>query len=73
LKKMILGGLLFFGGLLGVIALVVMTAFSPWSYNGIGGLWGALLGTETMFPFILFSIMGLVGIAICVYEAYIRE
>ncbi|MFW5648305.1 MAG: hypothetical protein ACOCG5_04400 [Candidatus Alkaliphilus sp. MAG34] len=73
MKKMIFGGLIFFGGLLGVIALVVMAALSPWSYNGIGGLWGALLGTGTMSAFILFSVMGLAGLVICIYEAYVRK
>lgn len=73
MKKMIFGGLLFFGGLLGVISLVVMTAFQPWNYNGIMGLWGALLGTGTISAFILFAIMGLVGMTICVYEAYVRK
>ncbi len=73
LKKMIFGMMLFLGGLIGVVALLIVTAFNPWSYNGISGLLGSLLGTGTMFSFILFCAMGLIGIGICAYEAYIRK
>ncbi len=73
LKKMIFGGLLFFGGLNGVIALMFASVFNPWEYNGIDGLIGFLLGTRNMFIFILFCVMNLIGTAICVYEAYIQK
>ncbi len=73
MKKMILGALFFGVGFVGVLALSIVAAFNPWSYNGIGGLRGSLLGTGMMFPFILFFAIGVVGIVICVYEAYIKK
>ncbi len=70
---MIFGGLLFCGGLIGVIALTIVAAFNPWDYSGITGLMGSLLGTGTISIFVLFCVMGLIGMAICVYEAYIQK
>ncbi len=34
---MIFGMTLFCGGLIGVVALLIVTAFNPWIYNGISG------------------------------------
>lgn len=63
----------FFGGLIWVIALVIVAVFNSWDYNGITGLMGSLLGTGTMSKFILFCVMGLISVAICAYEAYIQK
>lgn len=63
----------FFGGLIGVIALIIVAAFNPWDYNRITELKSSLLGTGTMSTFILFCVIGLIGMAICAYEAYIQK
>lgn len=73
LKKMIFGMMLFSGGLIGVISLMIVAAFNPWNYNGIIGLRGSLLGTGTMSSFIFFCIMGLIGMVICGYQAYMEK
>ena len=73
MKRMVLGGLLFIVGALGVLALSIVAALNPWSYNGITGLRGFLLGSGSMFQFILFCVIGIAGIAICTYEAYIKK
>ncbi len=70
---MILGVMLFSGGLIGVVALLVVAAFNPWDYNGITGLTGSLLGTGTMPAFVFFCALGLLGAAICVHQAYIEK
>jgi len=73
LKRMVFGTILFSGGLIGVVALLVVAAFNPWDYNGITGLRGSLLGTGTMPAFVFFCALVLIGTVICVYEAYIKE
>jgi len=73
MKKMILGSLFFVVGFIGVLALSIVAAFNPWTYNGITGLRGSLLGTGMMLPFRLFFAVGVVGSVICVYEAYIKK
>lgn len=65
--------MLFCGGLIRAVSLIIVAAFNPWDYNGITGLRGSLLGTGTMSSFILFCAMRLIGIVICGYQAYIEK
>lgn len=73
MKKMILGVMLFSGGLIGAVALLVVAAFNRWDYNGITGLRGSLLGTGTMPAFLFFCALGLIGTVICVHQAYMDK
>lgn len=71
-----MGGKLVCGILLTVIGLVYSAVcfaralWTPWTYNGIGGLLGSLLGTGVLCPFVLsLLVMGL-GLGICVWCAF---
>jgi hypothetical protein len=73
MKKMLFGTLL---TLCGVVWMVVLTALSivhPWSYNDATGLLGFLLGSKTLWAFILAAVMAAAGIGISYYEAYVRK
>jgi hypothetical protein len=72
-KKMFLGALLLICGIIGMLVFIVLSIVHPWDYNNITGLLGFLLGSETIWEFILFFIMFTTCIAICFYEAYIRK
>ena len=72
MKRMLLGMMLFFAGFAGVVILSCLSVFKPWIYNGIGGLRGFLLGTDTMTVFVISCIFCSVGLLICVIE-YFRK
>lgn len=73
MKKMFLGAMLFFGGLIGIYMFIAMSIVHPWSYNNIVGLRGFLLGSKNYFFFVICCTSTLLGILICVYEAYGTE
>lgn len=73
MKKMIFGSTIFIGGLVGGLAIFITSFFKPWSYNNIEGLLGFLLGTKSLFLFILFIMMTFIGLFICYKEAYITK
>lgn len=73
LKKMFLGGLLFVGGFTGTLALVCISIFNPWDYNGIRGFRGFLLGSGTGLFFTIYCILSILGIVICSIEAYQKK
>ncbi len=50
--------------------LVCLSVFNPWVYNGIGGFKGFLFGSDTMLFFIICCILSLIGIVLCLIEAY---
>lgn len=70
LKKMFFGGMLFVNGFIGVLIMVCISIYNQWDYNGITGLKGFLLGTQTMQFFILCCLISIIGILICVSEIY---
>jgi len=70
MKKMFLGGLCFMGGLMGSVALMIAASLKLWDYQGITGWIGSLLGMRILLPFLVFSVLSLVGLIICVKEAY---
>jgi len=72
-KKMSFGALLLMCGIMGIITIYVLSTFHPWDYNGITGFRGYLLGSKTLWTFIVSCIMSAAGITICFYEAYIRK
>lgn len=70
MKRMVYGGILFFGGLIGFLALTITSIFMPWNYNGITGMEGFLLGTGMMSPYVLFCISAIAGFVICTIEVF---
>jgi hypothetical protein len=70
MKRMFLGGLMFFSGFTGVLVLVCISIFKPWVYNGVNGFRGFLLGTDTELFFVLYCILGVIGMMICLFESY---
>lgn len=73
MKKTIFGGLLVIIGLVFSVFCFVYAVINPWNYNGITGLLGSFLGTQTLIPFVISLIVLLTGLFICGYEAYIRK
>lgn len=43
---------------------------NPWTYHGVGGLLGALLGSQTLIPFIVALVVMIFGLAICFWIAF---
>jgi hypothetical protein len=63
MKKMIFGGLLFIGGLLGLLLFPITARQGPWTING------DILSVSIL----AFTLMLIVGFVICFYEAYVRK
>ncbi|MBR2223371.1 MAG: hypothetical protein IJ973_03505 [Christensenellaceae bacterium] len=42
----------------------------PWIYNGIDGLLGSFLGTNTLIPFILGLAVMIIGLAFLLWEVF---
>ena len=64
-------------GILLTIIGLVLSAFcfinavlNPWNYNGIDGLLGSLLGTNTLIPFIISFVVMILGLVICFWRAF---
>lgn len=72
MKKFILGIMLFTSGFIGTLAFLITSIYNPWQFNDIGGFLGFLLGTNMLIPFIVFTIISLIGLYICVYESYLK-
>jgi hypothetical protein len=70
---MFLGGLLFASGFTGILALICISIFKPWNYNGIQGFRSFLLGSDTELFFTIYCILGVLGIVICSIEAYRKK
>jgi hypothetical protein len=73
MKKFLFGALLSVFGFLITAFCLVYAAMNPWSYNGVTGLIGSLLGTGTLFTFIISLALFIAGLIICWYEAYRRK
>lgn len=73
MKRMFFGALLLLSGIIGMNVLVCLSIIQPWDYNGITGLIGFLLGTNTTWIFIVFLLMSFSGLGISFYEAYVRK
>jgi hypothetical protein len=65
-----------FGVLLTIIGFVfsafsfIWAALNPWDWNGISGLLGSFLGTNMLIPFVIGTIVMLIGLLICFVEAF---
>ena len=71
MKKMILGVTLFVSGLFGAIVLIFSTVISPlnpWSYNGIEGWFGVVLGMQLQFPLIVCIAVAIIGLIVSIAD-----
>lgn len=73
MKKMFLGGLLFIGGLVGVVTLMCMSILNPATSDGIGGFIGFLGYFDMTIFFIFFVAFVVSGLVICVRDAYPKK
>jgi hypothetical protein len=73
MKRIIFGGLLFIGGLAGVLLIIAFSIVYPCSINGITGFEGFLISHDIMLFFIMFCILVLSGIIVLVIEAYKKK
>lgn len=73
MKKMVFGAIILLCGTMGLISIIVLSVNHPWSYNDITGFYGFLLGSQTLWAFVLFSLMFLSGAFISFYEAYLSK
>lgn len=69
-KKMLFGILLTAIGLIFSVICFINALLHPWNYNGIGGLYGSFLGTQTLVPFVVALLVMCIGLVICYVEAY---
>ena len=72
-KKMKFGVLLTVVGLVLSGLFIIYAAMHPWDWNGIRGLLGSLLGTETVLPFLVSMSAMVTGLVICWKEAYRKD
>ena len=73
MKKFILGIAIMALGAISTISIIIATVLSPlnpWSYNGIGGWYGCLLGIDLLIPFIISIIIAIVGLVIAVWDVF---
>lgn len=70
MKKFIFGILIFLLGLVMMILNYIFAMINPWDYNGITGILGSLLGTNTLGIFIFSILVIICGLYICWLEAY---
>lgn len=76
MKKMIFGLALMVTGFVCtamIIMAIVLSPLNPYSYNGVEGWWGILLGMNLQLPFLFFICVSIVGFVICVIEAFVRR
>lgn len=65
MKKMILSLVWQILGFLGSLVIVCTAAPHSWSYNGITGLLGSLLGLDLAIPLVICIALFVAGIALC--------
>ena len=73
MKKFIFGVMLVVIGFVFTAFCFIYAVMHPWDYNGISGLKGSLLGTNTLVPFNISLITMVIGLGVCFYEAYLRK
>lgn len=73
MKKIIFGALITIVGLVFSAFSFIYAAMNPWDYNGIDGLLGSLLGTRMIIPFIISTMVMIIGLVICGKEAYCKK
>lgn len=73
MKKLFFGAIILLCGTIGLISIITLSVIHPWDYNGITGIYGFLLGSQTLWAFILFCFMFISGTFISFYEAYFSK
>ena len=69
-KKMVCGIMLTIIGLVFTAFCFINAVLNPCIYNGINGLLGSLLGRNTLIPFIISSVVMILGLVICFWRAF---
>lgn len=70
MKKFILGLVLMvmgFGGSIGLIIATVVSPLNPWTYNGISGWYGCLLGMDLVMPLVVSLVIAVVGLLVAIW------
>jgi len=73
MKRIFLGGMLFVTGFIGIFVLVILSIYYPVIFNGISGFYGFLLDSDIVLFFTISCILCVVGLIVCVIEAYIKK
>ena len=76
MKKLILGISIMAIGAISTISIIVATVLSPlnpWSYNGVSGWFGCILGMDLLMPLIISIIVAVIGLAIAVWGVLDKE
>ena len=76
MKKLILGISIMAIGAIGTISMIVaiiLSPLNPWSYDGISGWYGCILGMDLLIPFIISIIVAITGLAIAVWGVIDKE
>lgn len=73
MKRFIFGLIIFLLGAVVSVFNYIDAVLNPCTYNGIGGLEGALLNRGTLNTTIFSVIVLLVGLSICGFEAYKKK
>ena len=73
MKRFLFGLLLSVIGLCYSLFCFIRAVQEPWHYRGIDGILGSLMGNELLAPSLVFTLVMLLGLAICCAEAYRRK
>ncbi len=76
MKKLILGIAIMATFAMGAFSLIVATVLSPlnpWSYDGVEGWYGCILGMHLAMPFWICIIVALIGLAIAVWGTFDKK
>ena len=71
--KLLCGLLLTLVGLVFSSFCFIYAVMNPWNYNGINGLLGSFLGTQTLVPFIISTAAMCAGLILCFYVAFLKD
>ena len=71
--KLLCGLLLTLVGLVFSSLCFIYAVMNPWNYNGINGLLGSFLGTQTLVPFIISTAAMCAGLILCFYVAFHKD
>lgn len=72
-KKMVCGIMLTVIGFVVFVICFINLLLHPYDYNGITGLYGSLLGTDTLVPFVTSLVVMVLGLFICFWNAFRKE
>ncbi len=73
MKKLILGiavMVMGFMGALGIVMATVLSPLHPYSYNGISGWVGCLLGMDLVAPFVVALVIAAIGFLIAIWGMF---